>query len=458
MSEVDVTVSQTDELPAPLVGVRHRGRRWQWQLVATVAAVLLAIAAPVVIIHRHRSASGPVLLPGFSVPTAVTVSASGPAGAAALAHGRWTPLPVAPIAGRDDAATAWTGTQMLVWGGSSSDGEHSYADGAAYDPLAHQWQVLPAGPLSARSSAASVWTGSQLFVWGGDLASDAQQQKAADDGALYDPSTRTWRSIAASPLSSRVDATALWTGSEVVVIGGTPAVQTNSQRTLVDAAAYDPGTNTWHRLPAVPSRSGRVTDGLTAVATPGGIYAWLLWEHDVSTPDGGSVSSGVDLSRFYPGTGRWTGVAVAPPNVTGNPLWTGSDVIMPAAQPFYGDVPGPYVPYLNGWRMDLSTDAWHKLPRGPVDAFGASSIWTGAALLSFNSESMSTGPHSNTYPGQAAAWDPATGRWTRLAAAPFAGADISVVWTGSQLIEWGLMSPSRKVNGSPTSSGLSFGP
>jgi hypothetical protein len=454
MNDVGVHVDQTDELPGRPVRPR---RRRQWQLVATFAAVLLAITAPVVIVNRHRSASEPVPLAGFSV-LASTVSASGPAGAASLAHDRWASLPVAPIVGRDDAATAWTGTQMLVWGGSSSDGEHPYADGAAYDPVTHHWQVLPASPLSARSSAASVWTGSQLFVWGGDLASGAQQQKAADDGALYDPSTRTWRSVAASPLSSRVDATALWTGSEVVVMGGTPAVQTNSQRTLVDAAAYDPVTNVWHRLPAVPSRSGRMVDGLTAVVTPTGIYAWLLWEHDVSTPDGGSVSSGVDLSRFDPGTGRWTGVTVAPPKVTGNPLWTGSEVIIPAAQPFYGDVPGPYDPNSNGWRMDLSTDSWHTLPGGPVDGLGASSIWTGAVLLSFDSGTYTTGPQGTTYPGQAAAWDPASGHWTRLPAAPFAGAGVSAVWTGSQLIEWGLMSPSRKVNASPSTAGVSFGP
>jgi hypothetical protein len=243
-----------------------------------------------------------------------------------------------------------------------------------------------------------------------------------------------------------------------VVIGGAPVVQTRSQRVALDAAAYDPATNAWHRLPPVPSRPGWVTDDLNAVATPAGIDAWVLWERDVSTTDGGTVTSGVDLSRFDPATGRWNAVDLVQPKVTGDPLWTGTEVIIPASQLFDGDVPGPEMPAADGWRMNPATDAWQKMPRGPVYGLSASSIWTGAALLSFDSGLYSTGPTGTTYPGQAAVWNPTTGRWTRLPTAPNTGGGLSVVWTGSQLIEWGLMFPSRQVNAAEKAAGLSFGP
>lgn len=105
---------------------------------------------------------------------------------AALRTAHWKALPPAPIAVRDGAVSAWTGTQMIVWGGS--DSSRSYADGAAYDPATRVWTKLPAAPLCARAGADSVWTGSVLFIWG----SFADRTNSTADGAVYNPANRRW--------------------------------------------------------------------------------------------------------------------------------------------------------------------------------------------------------------------------------------------------------------------------
>ena len=69
--------------------------------------------------------------------------------AASLASARWTSLPDAPIEGRRSAVGAWTGSQMLVWGGvSTTSPQRLLGDGASYDPTARRWS----DPSSLRRS------------------------------------------------------------------------------------------------------------------------------------------------------------------------------------------------------------------------------------------------------------------------------------------------------------------
>lgn len=70
---------------------------------------------------------------------------------------RWRLLAPAPVVPR----IAWTGQEMLVWGGQS--GSRYFDDGAAYDPAPDRWRALPASPLAARFTFA-VWSGTQMLV------------------------------------------------------------------------------------------------------------------------------------------------------------------------------------------------------------------------------------------------------------------------------------------------------
>lgn len=60
-------------------------------------------------------------------------------------------------------------------------------DGLAYDPARDAWRILPKFPLRAREFPAMAWTGSELIVWGGAARSIGDPPPPLADGAAYTP-------------------------------------------------------------------------------------------------------------------------------------------------------------------------------------------------------------------------------------------------------------------------------
>lgn len=154
------------------------------------------------------------------------------------------PLPAAPLEARILPATAWTGSEVIVWGGAGHAGSVAgpFDDGAAYDPAAGTWRSLPDPPVDARMPF-SVWTGSELIVWGSRSCDGPRV-----DGAAYDPGTDTWRSIADAPLEL-TEGTAVWTGEEMIVVGVTLRGCNFAETETAIGAAYDPEADAWRRIP-----------------------------------------------------------------------------------------------------------------------------------------------------------------------------------------------------------------
>jgi hypothetical protein len=79
----------------------------------------------------------------------------------------------------------WTGTEMIVWGGITFDGGlngDALGDGARYDPSTDTWRTMSTiGSPTARFRAGAVWTGIELLIWGGDslLSSILSRQAGA---------------------------------------------------------------------------------------------------------------------------------------------------------------------------------------------------------------------------------------------------------------------------------------
>jgi Galactose oxidase, central domain len=145
------------------------------------------------------------------------------------ATGDWARIPDAPAAARRFEATpVWTGEELILWGGFSSDDPAGTNDGYAYNPSTRAWRRLPPSPVSPRKGEAVSWTGHELILWSGALGEfspssvgfEDPANELASDGAAYNPATNTWRRLSRSPITPRQDAAAVWSGQEVLIIGG----------------------------------------------------------------------------------------------------------------------------------------------------------------------------------------------------------------------------------------------
>lgn len=131
----------------------------------------------------------------------------------------WTATPSASLRPRNLEAAVWTGEQLLVWGGWSERGERG--DGAVWTP-GRGWSLMAASPLAPRTEFAWAWTGDRLLVWGGGAGSadNGEDEQVFGDGAAYDPATDTWHRLADSPLEPRQGVDGLWVDGHLIVGGG----------------------------------------------------------------------------------------------------------------------------------------------------------------------------------------------------------------------------------------------
>lgn len=174
-----------------------------------------------------------------------------------------TRLPNAPIAPRFRPAAAWSGHELLVWGGLDDQGK-PLSDGAAYNPSTETWRMLPDAPIDARAPL-SVWTGEELIVWGTSVRTVDRPR----DGAVYTPQTDSWRTIPDAPIEL-TDGSAAWTGREMLVFGAALNGGNHAETASAIGAAYDPSTETWRTLPnsgLSPQASSAAWNGSELIAS-----------------------------------------------------------------------------------------------------------------------------------------------------------------------------------------------
>jgi hypothetical protein len=170
----------------------------------------------------------------------------------------WRRIAPAPVGGYANTLV-WTGTEMVTWGGirDSKDGVRRgfptgfVASGAAYDPEADTWRVLERSRLDPRGWHGAVWTGTEMLVWGGVSTPQTRCYDCgyATDAGAYDPATGEWRHIDQGPLAGRVEHTAVWSGEQMIVYGGSAPGGGPGKG---DGATYDPAAGTWRMLPVAP--------------------------------------------------------------------------------------------------------------------------------------------------------------------------------------------------------------
>lgn len=134
----------------------------------------------------------------------------------------WTPTnPIGAPTARGGHTAVWTGTEMIVWGGTNLQLGTYFNTGGRYTPGPWPGQgtwtsTNLAGAPSSRSGHVAVWTGSLMIVWGGQ-----NFITLLNSGGRYNPGSNSWLPTSATNApSARYYHTAVWTGKEMIVWGG----------------------------------------------------------------------------------------------------------------------------------------------------------------------------------------------------------------------------------------------
>src|SRR6184192_1611954 len=215
----------------------------------------------------------------------------------------------------------------------------------------------------ARSAHTAVWTGSEMIIWGGTQGGVVY----LNTGGRYNPSTDSWTATSLTNAPAVRDYhTAIWTGSEMIVWGGF-----NGSSVFNTGGRYNPGTDSW-----------------TATST---------------------TNAPADRERH-------------------TAVWTGTEMIV------WGGTPGGFSGLNTGGRYNPNTDSWTatSTTNAPAGRFGHTAVLTDSEMIvwgGFGGFPLNTGGR----------YDPGSNSWTATTTtnAPAARYSHPAVWIGSEMIVWG---------------------
>jgi len=280
---------------------------------------------------------------------------------------------------------------------------------AGTTPCADEWAATTtSNAASLRAGHTAVWTGSEMIVWGGSHGG-----VNLITGGQYNPTTDSWTATSTTNApSARGAYTAVWTGSEMIIWGG------NGENT---GGRYNPATNSWRATSTIAAPSGRSLH--TAVWTGSEMIVW-----------GGGFGSGLNTGgRYNPNSDSWTATNTAnAPAARENhrAIWTGSEMIV------WGGAGNNGSPLNTGGRYNPGTNTWTATTPTTNAPSGRSlhtAVWTGSEMIVWggfaNSGDVSTGGRYN----------PSSDSWiaTSTTNAPSRRHVHAAVWTGSEMIVWG---------------------
>lgn len=325
-------------------------------------------------------------------------------------------LPPANV-GALQEAFAWTGNELLVWGGVGLHTENGGCvpcnGGGAYDPKNDAWRTLsPVDAPTARDWAASVWTGKYFVTWGG-LPRVIHSPTSEDSlGGMYDPTADAWKPLPKSEQPEwRWQHDLIWTGKFVVVWGGA----NSSNVHLCNGGRFDLEAATWIPMSLAGAPSGCL--GPAAVWTGTEL---LVWGGELAGSSEELTSSG---AAYDPERDSWRPIsAVGAPSARTRPaaVWTGREMLV------YGGNAG-----VDARAYDPASDTWRSLSLvgAPGQHIRGDAVWTGTELLLWGSPGCDVGGR----------YDPATDSWRTFSSqgALSARSRQTLVWTGDEMLVYG---------------------
>jgi hypothetical protein len=344
------------------------------------------------------------------------------------------------------ADAVWTGHEAFLLGtiGYSAGCPTTFCqrnEAAAYDPSTDTWRTLASPyPVSARDSLVSRWTGTTWIVFGGF---DETTGHVGLDGRRYDPATDTWSDIPAVPSPGLYGASVEWSPKtdELVVFGGvrlTDGFRTPSTDDPYAATnetwVWSLATNTWRQVESSP-----LSPRMASHAAWDGARIVFAWGRAYE-PDFEGVRSIPGTAAYDPVSATWTKL---PDPAVEDRMAFGARRIAPSRAVFWGGHPalgdGDLWPTLHdGAAWNRAADRWQTIkdPGLPGPYRRGFTTWSGdGRLFVWGGDNFDEDGFVRYVDG--ASWRSAGGSWKALAEAPESRSDAVAVWTGCDAIVYG---------------------
>jgi len=280
------------------------------------------------------------------------------------------------------------------------------------------------------------------------------------------PLPGSWRPLPKAPIAPNDGGVAsVWTGRQMFVFGRSATIKQGAHFNRMNiAAAYDPARNAWRRLSPPGPTSGfmdndAVWTGKEVLVFGQGTrlgynprtnrwrrlphspllsihdgYGIVVWTGREMIGWGGGCCGDAfsDGVAYNPTTNRWRALAPTP-LAGGHALgaWTRRELVL-----FVGnlnpDTGKPWPARLaRAAAYNPATDTWRRIAPLPAPRGGASVVWDGHEIL------VVGGSAGRVAARVGFAYNPATNRWRRLPPMDSGRIGAAAVWTGSRLLLWG---------------------
>jgi hypothetical protein len=229
-----------------------------------------------------------------------TVTALVPSGAPSPT-GTWSSKAPLPVAILDAGGTELDGKLYFLAGKTSAGRRRTLY---AYDPATNAWQQRASLPTAypAVENPAVVAFNHKLYSFGGQTASFGSSVTSA---AVYDPATNAWTMLPAMPIA-RGGATAEVIGTKAYLVGGFDT----AGNSLASLSIYDLQAGTWSTGASMATRRD---NPMSAVLTQGGAQKLFVFGGRTRNADGSVVADILASVEMYdPATNTWTPRAAMP--------------------------------------------------------------------------------------------------------------------------------------------------
>ena len=300
----------------------------------------------------------------------------------------------------------------------------------------------------------------------GSSPSQALESAAARASTAIPPAAGTWRRLPPAPIAPSFNVVSGWTGGQMLVLG---RAQPKPPWSVDVAAAYNPATSTWRRLTPFPGPTGNYEGRYWAVWTgkemlvfgPADFQAfnpvanhWRRLPKNAILPDGIVVWTGREMigwgggccgdassegAAYNPVTNTRRELARSPLAPEQRPIgaWTGRELVVFVS----GIKPTTTKP----WPARLAraaaynpvTDTWRRIAPLPAVRTNANAVWDGRGVLIVGGTGASRGGNPPAAAAVGFAYNPGTNRWRRLPRMGAGRVGAAAVWTGKRLLIWG---------------------